>query len=85
MGEELYGVCFDDEGATYLVAVFDAMSEAEHEVERLEEDRYVREVEGGELAESAYTPVYKVLEIDRGALDDSDFDRLQRGLTVRIS
>ena len=85
MSEELYGVYFDDEGATYLVAVFDSVSDAEHEVERLEEDRYVREVEGGELAESDYTPIYKVLEIDRGALDDSDFDRLQRGLTVRIS
>ena len=45
----------------------------------------MREVEGGELAESDYKPMYEILEIDREGLDDSVFDRLERGLTVRIS
>jgi hypothetical protein len=85
MSEELYGVVFDDGGDTYLVAVFDVRSEAEREMERLEEDRYVREVEGEEVSESEYEPIYEVLEIDREALDDSVFDQLERGLTVRIS
>jgi hypothetical protein len=85
MSEELYGVVFEEGGDTYLVAVFDVLSEAEREVERLEEDRYVREVEGGEVTESDYEPIHEIVEIDRAALDDSDFDRLERGLTVRIS
>jgi hypothetical protein len=87
MSEELYGVVFvaDEDGDTYLVAVFDVMSEAERELERLEEDRYVREVEGGELDESDYEPIYEVVEISRAELDDSVFERLERGLTVRIS
>jgi hypothetical protein len=85
MSQELYGVVFEEGGDTYLVAIFDRMSEAEREVERLEEDRYVREVESGELADSDYKPMYEILEIDREGLDDSVFDRLERGLTVRIS
>jgi hypothetical protein len=85
MSEELYGVVFDDGGDTYLVALFDERSEAEVEMERLEEDRYVREVEGGEVSESDYEPIYEVVEIEREVLDDSVFDRLERGLTVRIS
>jgi capsule polysaccharide export protein KpsE/RkpR len=68
-----------------LVAVFDTVSKAEREVERLEEDRYLREVESGELAEFDYELIYEVLEIDREALDDSVFDQLGPGLTVRIS
>ena len=39
MSQELYGVVFEEGGDTYLVAIFDRMSEAEREVERLEEDR----------------------------------------------
>jgi hypothetical protein len=85
MSEELYGVVFEEGGDTYLVAVFDVMSEAEREMERMEEDRYVREVEGGELAQSDYEPIYDVVELDREALDDAVFDRLERGLTARIS
>jgi hypothetical protein len=85
MSEELYGVVFEDGGDTYLVAVFDVRSEAEREVERLEEDRYVREVEGGEVSESEYEPLYEVEQFDREVLDDSVFDQLERGLTVRIS
>ena len=85
ISEELYGVVFDDGGDKYLVAVFDVRSEAEREMERLEEDRYVREVEGMEVSESEYDPIYEILEIDREVLDDSVFDQLQRGLTVRIS
>ena len=85
MSQELYGVVFEEGGDRYLVAVFDLMSQAEREVERLEEDRYVREVEGGEVAESDYEPIYEILEIEREGLDDSVFDRLERGLTVRMS
>jgi hypothetical protein len=85
MSEELYGVVFEEGGDTYLVAVFDVMSEAEREMERMEEDRYVREGESGELAESDYEPIYDVVELDREALDDAVFDRLERGLTARIS
>jgi hypothetical protein len=87
MSEELYGVVFvaEDGGDTYLVAVFDVMSEAEALQLALEEDRYVREVEGGELAQSDYEPIYEVVEIARAELDDSVFDRLERGLTARIS
>jgi hypothetical protein len=85
MSEELYGVVFEEGGDTYLVAVFDVMSEAEREMERMEEDRYLREVEGGELAQSDYEPIYDVVELDREALDDAVFDRLERGLTARIS
>jgi hypothetical protein len=85
MSEELYGVVFEEGGDTYLVAVFDVMSEAEREMERMEEDRYLREVESGELAQSDYEPIYDVVELDREALDDAVFDRLERGLTARIS
>jgi hypothetical protein len=85
MSDELYGVVFDEGGDTYLVALFDVRNEAETEKERLEDDRYVREVEGGEVSESDYEPIYEVEEFDREVLDDSVFDQLQRGLTVRMS
>jgi hypothetical protein len=86
MSEELYGVVFvAEDGDTYLVAVFDVMSEAQALQLALEEDRYVREVEGGELDESDYEPIYEVVELDRDVLDDAVFDRLERGLTARIS
>jgi hypothetical protein len=87
MSEELYGVVFvaEDGGDTHLVAVFDVMSVAEALQLALEEDRYVREVEGGETAQSDYEPIYEVVEIARAELDDSVFDRLERGLTARIS
>jgi hypothetical protein len=68
-----------------LVAVFDSVIEAERELERLEEERYLRDIESGELAEFDYELIYEVLEIDREALDDSVFDQLGPGLTVRIS
>jgi hypothetical protein len=85
MSEELYGVVFEDGGDRYLVAVFDVMSEAEREMERMEEGRYMREVEGGALPEADYETIYEVVELERDELDDSVFEQLERGLAVRIS
>jgi hypothetical protein len=81
MSEQVYGVCFDDEGATYLVAFFDEMSEAERDMERREEERFEEQQPEGE-----YEPVYEVVELERETVEDDDVqDQLERGFAVRIS
>jgi hypothetical protein len=80
MSEQVYGVCFDDGGQRYLVAVFDAMSEAERSMERKEEERFEEQAEG------EYEPIYEVVELERETVED-DYVRnqLEQGLAVRIS
>ena len=80
MSEQVYGVCFNDGGDTYLVAVFDAMSEAEREVESMDEERAEGRGEGGD------EPIYEVVELERETVEDDDVqDQLERGFAVRIS
>ena len=79
MSEQVYGVCFDDGGATYLVALFDEMSEAEQNIERMEEEQAEAEGEPGR------EPIYEVVELEREMLEDDDVqDQLERGFAVRI-
>ena len=81
MSEQVYGVCFDDEGETYLVALFDTQSEAENHMERLEEERFAAEDD-----DDAGPDVYEVVEFEREMVEDDDvLDQLERGFAVRIS
>jgi hypothetical protein len=82
---ELYGVCFDDGPDTYLIAVCDVMSEAEREMERREEERFVREVEEGGLEEEDFKEIYYIKEIEEKWLTEYAQDQLERGFVVRFT
>jgi peptide methionine sulfoxide reductase MsrA len=85
--EALYGVFFEDGGNTYLAAIFAARGEAESYAEREEEDRFVREVENGEIAEEDYEEIYSVEEVHPEWLDrfPGAWDQLNRGDSVLVS
>jgi hypothetical protein len=85
--EALYGVFFEDGGNTYLAAIFAARGEAESYAERGEEDRFVREVENGEMAEEDFEEIYSVDAVHPEWMDrfPGAWDQLKRGDAVLVS
>jgi hypothetical protein len=85
--EALYGVFFEDGGNTYLAGIFEARGEAESYAEREEEDRFVREVENGEIAEENYEEIYSVDAVHPEWMDrfPGAWDQLNRGDSVLVS
>jgi hypothetical protein len=85
--EALYGVFFEDGGNTYLAAIFAARGEAESYAERGEEDRFVREVENGEMAEEDFEEIYSVDAVHPEWMDrfPGAWDQLNRGDAVLVS
>jgi hypothetical protein len=86
--QSLYAVCFEDSeaGTTYVWSVSGEREESADWMERLEEERFEKLLEKGELDDiEGYEPIYFLEELDPEVVDEGFRRRLAQGEAVPLS
>jgi hypothetical protein len=91
MTEEAWGVIFEEDGVTYLVAIFETRQEASDEAERRDEAAHDEAMERHaddpdvhpEPKREDYEGMHEHTVVDRQTAEDAR-EQLERGLAVRL-